>query len=259
MGGAILAGLVRQGFPFERVRVTTATTKADTGSWGSKVEYRSLEDYSDANSWAIEDADIVLVGVKPHYVLALLSEIVDDASAGAVLVSVAAGVTISQMEKIWRGPVIRTMPNTPAHVGKGVTGVVLGSRASHQDRELVVSMLDTVGDVLVVPEESINALSAISGSGPAYVYFFIERFMEAAKSHGFTEEQARTMVVGTFQGAMDLLQESGKTPQTLRDEVTSPGGSTAAALVVLGEADLTSIIKHATDHAIKRATELSGK
>jgi len=168
-------------------------------------------------------------------------------------------VTIGQMEALWTGAVIRTMPNTPAEIGKGVTGVALGARATDQDRDLVVSMLGTVGDVLVVPEDSLNALSAISGSGPAFVYFFMERFLDVAHSHGFTDEQAKTMVMGTFRGAVELLNHSGLSPATLRENVTSPGGSTAAALAVCADADLASIIQQATDHAIARAQELAGE
>jgi pyrroline-5-carboxylate reductase len=258
MAGAILAGLLRQGFPLERVRATTATARTDASDEGHGVEYRSLDQDAGANRWAVEDADIVLIGVKPHFVLGVLGDIAPVAPAHAVMVSVAAGVTIGQMEALWPGAVIRTMPNTPAEIGKGVTGVALGARATDQDRDLVSSMLGTVGDVLVVHEDSLNALSAISGSGPAYVYFFMERFLDVARSHGFSDEEAKTMVMGTFRGAVELLDQSGISPATLRERVTSPGGSTAAALAVFADADLALIIQQATDHAIARARELAG-
>lgn len=259
MAGAILTGLVSHGFAHQSIRVTTAHAKENLSTFGGTVEYCSLDEDPLANQWAVEGADIILLGVKPYSVLELLHDVKDAAPAHAVMVSIAAGVTLGQMEKVWPGAVIRTMPNTPAEIGQAVTGVAMGSKVERETSDAVVSLLKTVGDVLVVPEESINALSAISGSGPAFVYFLIERFQEVAESHGFSPEQASLMVRGTFRGALDLLDHSGKTPDVLRDEVTSPGGSTQAALRVFEDAELTSIIRSATDHAIARARELSGE
>jgi len=173
------------------------------------------------------------------------------------MVSIAAGITVEQMEQLWPGALIRTMPNTPSQVGKGVTGLSAGSRVTEHQLKAVTRVFETVGSVLQVDESSLNALSTFSGSGPAFVYFFIERFMEVALEHGFTPEQATTMVQGTFAGAMELLEHSGKTPQELREAVTSPGGTTQAALEVYRAADLSAIIREASAAAIARAEEMA--
>ncbi len=257
MGGAILSGLTHTLEAQSTIRVTTATAASARVLAGKGVEARSLEEDATANQWAIEQADIIILGVKPHYLLGLLEEVAPSAPASAVMVSIAAGITVAQMESIWPGAVVRTMPNTPSQVGKGVTGLSSGSEVSADQVRSVREVFETVGSVLEVDEESLNALSTFSGSGPAFVYFFIERFLEVALEHGFTQEQATTMVQGTFTGAMELLESSGHTPQELREAVTSPGGTTQAALEVYRSADLSAIIRDASAAAIARAQEMA--
>ncbi len=257
MGGAILSGLQHTPDSWAGIRVTSASASTASSLAGSGVEARSLEEDSAANRWAIEGADIIVLGVKPHYLLGLLEEVAPDAPATAVMVSIAAGITVAQMEALWPGAVIRTMPNTPSQVRHGVTGLSVGSRVSPEQREAVMSVFETVGAVLPVEESSLNALSTFSGSGPAFVYFFIERFVEVAQEHGFSSDEATTMVQGTFAGAMELLESSGKTPEELREAVTSPGGTTQAALGVYQAADLSAIIRKASAAAIARAEEMA--
>ncbi len=257
MGGAILGGLIQTQDAFESIRVTCATAASARALAERGVEVRSLEDDAGANQWALEEADIIILGVKPHYLLGLLREVAPHAPESAVIVSIAAGITVEHMEQLWPGALIRTMPNTPSQVGKGVTGLSAGSRVTEDQLQAVTRVFETVGSVLQVDESSLNALSTFSGSGPAFVYFFIERFMEVAHEHGFTPEQATTMVQGTFAGAMELLEHSGKTPQELREAVTSPGGTTQAALEVYRAADLSAIIREASAAAIARAEEMA--
>ena len=149
--------------------------------------------------------------------------------------SVAAGVTVATFESLLPESVavIRSMPNTPAVVGRAVTGVSAGTRSSDADLALAVSLFETVGQVLVVPEEQIDALSTISGSGPAYVFYLIEQLTAAAVDKGFTAEQAALMVQGTFRGASELLAASDEDPAELRRRVTSPKGTTERAIAVL--------------------------
>lgn len=257
MGGAILGGLQQTPDSWSGIRVTSASAATASSLAGPGVEARSLEEDAQANQWAIEGADIIVLGVKPHYLLGLLEEVAPHAPSSAVMVSIAAGITVSQMEAVWPGAVIRTMPNTPSQVRHGVTGLSVGSRVSPEQREAVMRVFETVGAVLPVEESSLNALSTFSGSGPAFVYFFIERFVEVAKEHGFSTEEATTMVQGTFAGAMELLESSGKTPEELREAVTSPGGTTQAALGVYEAADLSAIIRQASAAAIARAEEMA--
>lgn len=257
MGGAILGGLQQTPDSCAGIRVTSASAATASSLGGPGVEAKSLEEDAQANQWAIEGADIIVLGVKPHYLLGLLEEVAPHAPASAVMVSIAAGITVAQMEAVWPGAVIRTMPNTPSQVRHGVTGLSVGSRVSPEQREAVMRVFETVGAVLPMEESSLNALSTFSGSGPAFVYFFIERFVEVAKEHGFSTQEATTMVQGTFAGAMELLESSGKTPEELREAVTSPGGTTQAALGVYEAADLSAIIRQASAAAIARAEEMA--
>lgn len=257
MGGAILQGLTRPGVSLEGVRVTTRTEASANMLRASGVVAESLEAEPNANTEAVRDADIVVLAVKPAQIVGLLSEIASSANPEAIMVSVAAGITLAAMEEAWPGAVVRTMPNTPAEVGLGVTGIARGSRVSDEELAIVRALCETFGAVIEVQESEINALSSISGSGPAYVYFFMERFIEVAKERGFSDEASRVMVEGTFRGAAELLARSGESPEKLREAVTSPAGTTAAALAVFGDADIAGIIRAATDAAIARAEEMA--
>jgi pyrroline-5-carboxylate reductase len=149
------------------------------------------------------------------------------------------------------------MPNTPSVVRRGVTGLAAGSRASADDTALVRALFETVGAVVQVPEEQIDALSTISGSGPAYVFFLIERLTEAARHLGFEETEARLMVEQTFLGAAELLAASDVGPEELRRRVTSPNGTTERAIAVMEQADLTAVFDAATASALARAREMA--
>jgi pyrroline-5-carboxylate reductase len=161
------------------------------------------------------------------------------------------------MEAIVAGSVLRAMPNTPAVVGRAVTGLAAGSRATADDVALGRSLFETIGTVLEVPEDKIDALSTISGSGPAYVFYFIEELTRTAIDLGFTAEEAAIMVNGTFLGAAELLVSSGVAPDELRRRVTSPKGTTERAIEVLQSADLKTLFDRATAAALARAKEMA--
>ena len=258
MGGAILAGLRGPGVVVEGgIRVTNRSReKADALVAEGVISLATSVD-PDANRVAVNGARVVLVGVKPHMVPDLLREVADSLEPDAIVVSVAAGVTIATMESLVGGSVLRSMPNTPSLVGKGVTGLAAGTRSTDADLAVVRELFETVGDVLVVPENQIDALSTISGSGPAYVFFLIEQLTRTAVGLGFTEEQAATMVNGTFAGATALLAASDATPTELRIRVTSPKGTTERAVAELQAADLQAVFDRATAAALARAEELA--
>ena len=258
MGGAILGGLQQPGVSVDQIFITTRSEASVAGYRGPGVQAKSLEKDPLANHWAVASADIIVVGVKPYQIVELLSDIAPHAKPTAVVVSVAAGVTIEQMEAVWPGSLVRCMPNTPSQVGRGVTGMALGSRVTPEHHTRVRALFETVGQVLEVPESEINALSAFSGSGPAYVYFLMEQFVNVAQAKGFSQAEAKLMVEETFHGALALLETTGDEPQALREAVTSPGGTTAAALAVFANAGLPELISQAVDAAVARATELAG-
>ncbi len=204
-------------------------------------------------------ADVVLVGVKPAMVPDLLREIAPSVRPGTIVVSLAAGVTIATFEGILPPgtPVLRSMPNTPAVVGKAVTGLAPGTSVTREQVALVRRLFETCGAVVEVPEDKIDALSTISGSGPAYVFLLIEELTKAALGKGFDEGQARLMAEQTFIGAAALLEASGEDPAELRRRVTSPKGTTERAIAVLHAARLDVVFESATDAALVRAKELA--
>ncbi|MDQ1545145.1 MAG: pyrroline-5-carboxylate reductase [Actinomycetota bacterium] len=258
MGGAILAGLTQPSVSVDgRIRVTNRTVEKARPLSSAAVESFALAETPDANRLAVRDSRIVLIGVKPAMVPDLLREIADDLEPNAIVLSVAAAVTTNTMEAIVAGSVLRAMPNTPAVVGRAVTGLAAGSRATADDVALGRSLFETIGTVLEVPEDKIDALSTISGSGPAYVFYFIEELTRTAIDLGFTPEEAAIMVNGTFLGAAELLVRSGVAPDELRRRVTSPKGTTERAIEVLQSADLKTLFDRATAAALARAKEMA--
>jgi pyrroline-5-carboxylate reductase len=258
MGGAILSGLKSPDVTVTGgIRVTNRTAEKAAALQGGIVTSLATADDSRANLTAVAGARIVLIGVKPHMVPDLLVEIAPALEPDAIVVSVAAGVRIATMEALVSGSVLRAMPNTPAIVGRGVTGIAAGSRSSAEDSALVRALFETVGVVLEVPETKIDAVSTISGSGPAYVFYLIEQLTETAVKLGFTPEEAALMVNTTFLGASELLLATGLPPAELRRQVTSPKGTTERAVAELAKADLTATFDRATAAALARATELA--
>src|SRR5690606_8171484 len=172
----------------------------------------------EGNARAVDGAKLVVLGVKPAGIVELAREIAPHLAADAVVVSIAAGTTTASIEAALPAAVsgVRAVPNTPSTVGLGVRGVAGGSRASDDDVALVAHMFEAVGEVIVLDESQIDALSTISGSGPAYVFLLIEELTKTAERMGFTAEQAATMVQGTFRGATELLAADGSEPAELR-------------------------------------------
>jgi pyrroline-5-carboxylate reductase len=259
MGGAIVRGIATS--PSAPAIIATNRTRARAESLADLPGVRSiaLEDEPSGNTDAAASADVVLIGVKPALVPELLDQIAGSLRPGTVVVSLAAGVTIATFEAHLPENVVvlRSMPNTPALVGRGLTGLAAGPRAGGADTALVRALFETVGVVVEVAEDQIDALSTISGSGPAYVFLLIEQFTSAALHKGFTEEQARILAEQTFIGAAALLEASGEDPAELRRQVTSPKGTTERAVAVLQDAALSAVFDRATDAALRRAQELA--
>ena len=261
MGRAILSGLLAPTVEVSGgIRVTNrSAARAAEFVDVDAVTAWATDDEPEANRLAVAGASIVLVAVKPPMVPALLDEIADALEPGAIVVSVAAGVTVATFEQ--RLPegvaVLRSMPNTPAIVGNAVTGLSAGTRSTPEQLALVTRVFETVGEVVVVPEEKLDALSTISGSGPAYVFFLIEQLTAVAVQKGFTPEEAAVLVNGTFLGASQLLAASESTPAELRRQVTSPKGTTERAVAVLQDGGVDELFARATDAALARARELA--
>lgn len=257
MGGAILAGLRRPEVEVDSVRVTTRSDASAAALRATGVDARAVEHDRAANAWAVAGARVVVLGVKPAQITPLLAEIAPHLEPGTLVVSVAAGVTTATMESVVDQPVVRAMPNTPSLIGRGVTGISAGSRAERAELALATALFRTVGTVIELPESQIDALSTISGSGPAYVFLLIEELTRAAREQGFDDDIARLMVQETFLGATLLLESTGADPEDLRRRVTSPKGTTERAVAVLQEAELAELFTRATSAALARARELA--
>jgi pyrroline-5-carboxylate reductase len=257
MAGAIVRGLIAAGVEPASVAVSTRSA-ASAEAWRAEgVRALALEDDPDANAAVVAGAGVVLVGVKPAMVQGTLREVAGALAPDALVVSVAAGIPTAAMEAVVPNPVIRTMPNTPALVRRAVTGIAAGSRAGERELALARELFASVGVVVELPEERIDALSAISGSGPATIYFLVEKLTEAAERLGFDRADARLMAEQTLVGSAELLASTGEEPAELRRRVTSPKGTTERIIAVLDEAHLEELFGRAADAAIARARELA--
>jgi pyrroline-5-carboxylate reductase len=258
MGGAILHGLLSPAVTVGGgIRVTNRTEAKAAIVRSAGVESFALETTPDANLRAVDGAAVVLIGVKPAMVPDTLAAIAGALDPQALVISVAAGVTTKTMEGIVANSVLRAMPNTPAIVGRAVTGLSAGSHASADEIALGRTLFETVGTVVEIPESQIDALSTISGSGPAYVFYLIEELTRTAIDLGFSPEIAAKLVNGTFLGATELLVASGQAPSALRAQVTSPKGTTERAVGELQKADLKALFDRATAAALARAREMA--
>lgn len=203
------------------------------------------------------EADIIVVAVKPQQMSDALAQVKGE----HLVISIAAGITTARIEKEIGGKprVVRAMPNTPALVGAGATALCKGKHATDEDLATAESILGAVGTTLRVEEKLMDAVTALSGSGPAYIFLVTEAMIQAGMKAGLSKELARKLTIQTVYGAGKLLVESGESPESLRRKVTSPGGTTEAALKVMDEKKLVEIFVEAIRAAARRSQELSGQ
>lgn len=255
MGEALAAGLLSAGW--EPSDISLCVRRMDRGDeltarLGCPVSLDPLE--------AIRGRDVVVVAVKPRDVSAVRESIAGSIAEGQTIVSLAAGVTTASYEQsLGDVPIVRAMPNTPALVREGVTGIAAGSHADTEDLDVAREVLGAVGTVRIMEESLLDAVTAVSGTGPAYVFLLAEALTEAAMREGLSRDIAESFVHQTIRGAGHLLTGTSKSPAELRYEVTSPGGTTAAAVHVLEERGFRALVEDAVRAAAIRATELGGK
>lgn len=196
-----------------------------------------------------------IIAVKPQHVSTVAEAL--GATGAPRMLSVAAGVTIATIEEVApRARVVRCMPNTPALVGQGASAIAGGSLVEEQDLAWAESILGAVGIVVRVTEAELDAVTGLSGSGPAYVFHLAEALISAGVSHGLSPEVADVLARQTLLGAATLLTETGEDPAVLRRNVTSPGGTTAAGLAVFTEEDFVGLVGRVVDAAVARSEEL---
>lgn len=219
-----------------------------------------------------KSCDIVILAVKPQVMDTVLASVTgsDDYAVPRrkLIISIAAGISISTFEKALYSalddtssanlPVIRVMPNTPSLVLEGMSGICANRHANRADLDIATQILESMGSVVTFEENQMDAVTAVSGSGPAYFFYIIESMVEAGKELGLSSDESLTLAVKTMKGAAKLLEESSESPETLRRKVTSPGGTTEAAIRVLDENHVGTGFKKALKAAAARSKELSG-
>jgi pyrroline-5-carboxylate reductase len=253
MGEALVAGLLDAGWEGEALAV--AEIDGD--------RRRALETRFPAvrivpsPAWAAADTDVLVVAVKPADVGPALESCASALPAGALVLSIAAGVTLATVEAAFPDhPVVRAMPNTPALVRQGAAAIAPGRHATDAHLELAERVLGSVGIVVRVPEKSLDAVTGLSGSGPAYVFLVAEALIEAGVLVGLPRDVAGTLVRQTILGSATLLGDGTESPEVLRAAVTSPGGTTAAGLQVLEAHGVRAALLAAVEAATERSVEL---
>jgi pyrroline-5-carboxylate reductase len=254
IGEALLSGLLRSGvqpddLSFSEQYAQRATQLSD--QYGVK---------SQSSTDAAGSADLVLIAVKPPDVGPLAAEIAEALRPDTLVVSVAAGITTGFLEKLLPAGtrVVRVMPNTPMLVGEGMSALAAGSCSGDDDLSRAESVLGAVGQVVRLPEASLDAVTALSGSGPAYVFLLVEAMIDAGVLLGLPRPVATQLAIQTAVGSAIMLRDSGDSAAQLREAVTSPGGTTAAALRRFEEHRLRAAVSDALEAACDRSRDLAG-
>jgi len=253
MGEALLSGLVRSGIGPDRLVVTERR-----GDRAAELHERYGVTVVD-NAEAAASADTLVLVVKPQDMTALLDELAPAIRPGALVVCLAAGITTAFLEeRLPAGtPVVRVMPNTPALVDEGMAAISPGLHCDESHLEEAEQLLSAVGKVVRVAEKHQDAVTAISGSGPAYIFYVVEAMIEAGVLLGLPRATANDLVVQTLVGAAKMLKETGEHPTVLRENVTSPAGTTVAALRAVDDHTVRAAFLSAMEGARDRSRELA--
>jgi pyrroline-5-carboxylate reductase len=264
LGGILLRAYLKQGL--FRAKNVTATVKH--GEKAAAIAKELGVSVSNDNQKAVKGADIVLLGVKPQVIAEVLKGIKAEVSEKTLIISVAASVPTSYLEQHLaaasggqekegaRVPVIRAMPNTPAAVGCGMTGICKGAHAGAEHLEIARAMFEAVGRTVVVDEKNMDAVTGLSASGPAFAYIILESLAEAGVKVGLPRDVATLLAAQTMKGSASVVLETGDHPALLKDAVTTPAGCTIDGILELEEGKLRVTLIKAVVKATSRAGEL---
>lgn len=257
IGEALIAGLIAGGVAPKDIHV--ANRRPERGK--ELTEAYGVIDFPDADQSA-DDVDVVFLCVKPKDTLEVLGQLADtiDNNSDTTVISMAAGIALKQLEDAVSAgtPVVRVMPNTPMLVGKGMNVVAPGRFVSAEQLDSVTQLLGMVGEVVVTQESAMDAVTALSGSSPAYVFLMAEAMVDAGVSLGLDRDLATRLTVSAISGAGAMLEQPGADPYRLRADVMSPGGTTIAAIRELEEGGLRAAMYRATEACARRSKELGG-
>lgn len=253
LGETVLSGLLRAGWAADDIVATVRRPER-----AEELADRYGIQLTD-NPAAVRDAETVLVAVKPQDIVAVLDEIAATIAPGALVASLAAGVATDVIEAHLptQTPVVRIMQNTPARVDEGMATLSGGYHASDSQVDHIAKLLSATGQVTAVPERYQDAVTAISGTGPAYLFFVVDSMIEAGVHLGLPRDTATELVVQTMYGSAKLLRETGEHPAVLRERVTSPAGTTASAIRVLEDHKVRAAFLGAMAAARDRSQELA--
>jgi pyrroline-5-carboxylate reductase len=256
MGAGIISGLIFKEYlaPRQIFLVEPDRNKHDYFRETLRIHIKdSLTELADS-------CDIVLLAVKPHIVPVVARELSPVLHQDQLLISIAAGVSLPSLAEYFpKLRIVRVMPNTPLRVGRGISVYCPGEKATAADTENVANLFGALGRVIRIPENLFDAATAVSGSGPAYVFYLIEAMINAGVMLGLSRNDAMIMVAETFAGAVEMMLQTGEHPAKLRNDVTSPGGTTAAALFELEKNAVSGAIMQALATAAERSRELGKK
>lgn len=254
MGSAFAKGLIAAGLVDAASLTMADIDAARLGTLASELGVNTTSD----NASAVRGADVVLLAVKPGLVPTVLSGVSGEIKAGQLIVSIAAGVKLQSIESALPegASVVRAMPNTPSQIGAGATGFSRGKAVTDDQAGVARTIFDAVGISVEVPEKSLDAVTGLSGSGPAYVYLMIEALSDAGVRVGLTRAVSIKLAAQTVMGAARMVLETGEHPAHLKDRVTSPGGTTIAGIDALESAGFRSALINAVKAATKRSEEL---
>lgn len=253
MANALIRGLLRAGTPASRITATVRREERKLAlekAHGVQVGFDNLA--------AAQAAEVVVLSVKPQAMEKLLTQIAPAIDRHKLIVSIAAGVPIAAMERhLGEGArIVRSMPNTPCLVGKGATAISGGEHATAEDLTLATQIFDSVGITTVLDENLLDAVTGLSGSGPAYIFLIIEALSDAGVKVGLSRHVALKLAAQTVLGSAQLLLETGEHPGHLKDQVTSPGGTAIAGLHTLEAGGLRTTLMNAVEAATLRAKQL---
>jgi pyrroline-5-carboxylate reductase len=254
MATALVKGAISFGLVEAENVIGVARSEASRTKFSEATGGRNSADIGEV----LRNSDVILLATKPQDLPAVLKSGEFKKFPEKLLVSVAAGVTLETMEALTGNAcrIARTMPNTPSLIGKGAAGFCLGARCEDSDREVVKSILGAVGLSVEVPEKMMNAVTGVSGSGPAYIYLVIEALADGGVIAGLPRADAIKLAAQTVSGAAEMVLNTGLHPAVLKDMVTSPGGTTIAGLAALEKGNVRSAFISAVSAATNRADEL---
>jgi len=254
MARALLGGLIARG----HATAAFAVVDVDAEARATVAARFGVATFAAIEPAAVASADVIVIAVKPHHVRTAARELATFLKRQVVL-TIAAGIRLSDLSRWLLGyrRLVRAMPNTPALIGAGIAALYALPGVDSEGRAHAASVLEAVGGILWCErEDELNAVTAVSGSGPAYVFYFLEALEQAALELGFEPAEARRLAYATFSGSIRLAEQSDSEPSLLRAQVTSKGGTTERAIAVLNDAAVKSVIVAAVKAAAARAKEL---